>query len=268
MKRKCFVLLLLIIVFGMLAFPTIKNNLWSADFFRDFQKGSRSPGQFSDSPLSHPHARVLQARVAMMDQDFDLALQMIDTLVPSTDPAVLQTYAELLFSHERYREALDIWHDLGMYNKIEHAARVFSDMEMPDYEILAWEKAFELNPDIYRRSLTNSLLFRANQLRDSGEIVKAISLYQELITNFPEDTRAYAELASAYFQTDETELALENIDQGMSLQASDFQFYMQSGSIYEQCGLYSDAVSAYQLALEIRPDHIDAAEAIDRITNQ
>ena len=267
MKKFAPNLFLLFSILAFFSYSALENNLWTVSYFKSYQDGSLTAGQLSTSPVSHPHASVLQARIAMSEEDYPLALHLIEPIVPSTDPVVLQTYAELLFSLERYTEALDIWHGLGMYNKIEHAARVFNSLDMLDFEILAWEKAYDIYPDMFRSLLTDNLLIRANKFRDSGQYMEAIPFYENLIERFPDSAEPFGELAWAYLLMDETKLALSTINKAMPIGSSNYQFYMRAGSIYEQIEDFDHALAAYQEVLQISPGNFDATQAINRITN-
>lgn len=250
-----------------LAVPAVENNLWSLAFVRDSQGGSLTTGHIPTLPETHPHARLLQARAAIEDHDNPLALQWIEPLLPTRDPVILTTYAELLFSLERYPEALEIWHSLGMYNKIEHAASALNDRELPDLKILALETAYDLRPDVYARSLQYAELERANQVRDAGQVTTSVDLYQAIIEQFPDYSSPYAELAWAYIQLGEADLAVSMLDAAMPNFSADYRFLMRAGSAYEQCGQEGQALEAYQVAAQVCSNCQDALDAVNRLTH-
>ncbi|HPX95935.1 MAG TPA: tetratricopeptide repeat protein [Brevefilum fermentans] len=267
MRKLAPILLLLTIALIFFSLPVFKNNHWSTTFVKDFRSGSLTPEQLTTAPESHPHARVLQARVAMSKQDYTFALQVIEPIVPTNDPVILQTYAELLFSLERYTEALDIWHRLGMYNKIEHAASALRTSDNLEMRIYALEKAYDIRPDIYARLLQYAQLERANKTRDAGQILESISQYQAIIDQFPDYVAPYGDLALAYLEQDEPDLALSTLDRAMPKSSADYRFFMRAGNIYDQCGSFDRALEAYQKALLECSNCQDAVQAIDRLTN-
>ncbi|HOE70979.1 MAG TPA: tetratricopeptide repeat protein [Brevefilum sp.] len=267
MRKLAPILLLLSIALISFSFPAFENNLWSVTFVKGFKSGLLTPEQLTTAPKSHPHARVLQARVAMSEQDDTFALQVIEALVPTNDPVTLQTYAELLFSLERYTEALDIWHSLGMYNKIEHAANALRTSGNSEMAIYALEKAYDIRPDIYARSLQYAQLERANKTRDAGQILESIPLYQAIIDQFPDYVAPYGDLALAYLEQGEPNLALSTLDKAMPKSSADYRFYMRAGNIYDQCGSFDRALEAYQKALLECSNCQDAVQAIDRLIN-
>ncbi len=267
MKRFTPILIVVTILLAFYAYPIVLNNLWSISFIKGIQGNSLTPAQLLSSPQSHPHARLLQARVAMSEQDNALALQLMEPLLPTTDPVVLQTYAELLFTLERFPEAIDIWHRLDMFNKIEHAASVLNGAGNLEMTIYALQKAYDIRPHVYGSTLLGASLAQANILRDEGKIVEAIPLYETLIDQFPDSEKPLVELAQAYLQQGDTELAVKTTDRAILISSPNYQFYMRAGSIYEQCGFLESSLETYQKALRVCPNCQDAILAIERVSN-
>ncbi len=144
---------------------------------------------------------------------------------------------------------------------------MFNKLGLLDYEILAWEKAYDIRPDIFWSLLLYTQMRKANQLRDTGQISESIPLYEAIIQKFPTSETPLAELAWAYLLQGETKLAVSTLEKAIPISSSNYQFYMRAGDIYEQCGLFDHALAAYQKARQIFPDAMDATKAIDRLQN-
>ena len=271
MKKAAPFLLVAILLLGLILpngiRAAIANNFWSVSFIKTYLAEDLTPQQLSIAPKTHPHARLLQARVAMENGDHQTALQLLEPFSPTSDPAILETQAELLFIIERYPEALEIWENMGRYNKIEHAASELRGKGEVDVAILALQKAYGIRPYVYERSLINALLSKADTLRDEEQFEEAIILYQSIIDQFPEDVGAYSGLAWAYWLQGQSELAVGTMNKAMSLPSTNYRFFMSAGSLFEQSGNLEQALTAYRKALSLSPNSQDPLNAIERLTN-
>lgn len=259
------VLLGLILPNGIRA--AIANNFWSVSFVKAYLAEALTSQQLSTAPKTHPHARLLQARVAMGNGDYQTALQLLEPFSPSSDPVILETQAELLFIMERYPEALEIWENMGRYNKIEHAAGNLRSRGELEMAILALQKAYGIRPHVYERSLINALLSKADSLRDEEQLEEAKVLYQSIIDQFPDDVGAYSGLAWAYWFQGQSDLAVSTMEKAMSLPSTNYRFFMSAGKLFEQSGNLEEAVTAYREALSLSPNSQDPLNAIERLTN-
>ena len=224
------VILALILPGGIRA--AVANNLWSISFVKGHISERLTSQQLLASPDTHAHAGILQVRLAMANGDNQQALRLLENVTSTNDPVFLETYAELLFLMQQYHDALEIWKNLGRYNKIEHAGRWLNSNDDVDMEIIAWRKAFEIRPDIYTRILIYAELSKANNLRDSGDFSEAIPQYLSVIDEFPNDVGAYSKMARAYWQQDQADIALSTISDAMTIPSSSYRYYMCAGIIY------------------------------------
>ena len=271
MKKAAPFLLVAIILLGLIIpngiRASIANNLWSVSFIKTYLAEALTSQKFPTAPKTQPHAELLQARVAMENGDHQSAQQLLEPFSPTSDPALLETQAELLFIAERYPEALEIWENMGRYNKIEHAASALRNKGEVDMAILALQKAYGIRPYVYERSLINALLSKADTLRNEEQFEEAITLYQSIIDQFPDDVGAYSGLAWAYWFQDQSELAVGTMNKAMSLPSTSYRFFMSAGSLFEQSGNLEEAVTAYREALSLSPNSQDPINAIERLTN-
>ncbi len=270
--KKTLLLLLGLIIIGVVIFVpngvqlAFSNNVWSTAYITH----SLPAADIITVPLSpsveHPHAWLLLAREAISDQDYERALELLQPYVPTTDPVVLETAAELLFMLKRYPEALNIWKELGMFNKLEHAASALFSQNETSMGILALRNASELQPEIYRPILIQRLLSEGDILREQDQFDEAVSSYEQIISEFPNFSEPYSRLAMAYYLQGEMEQAENALDRGMKIHPSSYSFYMTAGQIFEKSERWDRALTAYQNALEISPDSREPLLAIERIS--
>lgn len=269
MKKVVLILAIGFIILGFILPVGIRgaiaNNLWSSAVIKGYLNGTLSSELLLAAPTGHPHASLLQARVAMEKGETEKAIGLLEPFTATSDPVLMGTQAEVLFTAQRYPEALEIWRKLGEYGDIEHAARILSAEGNIDMEILAWRKANEIRPDIYRIILLLALVSKANAFRDEGNYSEAISQYGAIIEEFPQDERPYYELAWAYWLIGEADLAISSIERAVVIGPSNLRVYLRAGQIYELAGNPQKALQAYQRALQISPENLEALQALERI---
>jgi len=116
-------------------------------------------------------------------------------------------------------------------------------------------KAIELNPSSpdYRNALGMALMFN-RQLDD------AIKVFEEALTIDPKSSETKNNLASAYLMKGELEPArvlLLQVKDDFIYPTPHF-VYFNLARIYERQGKIDKAIEEYGLALDIRPDYVDA----------
>lgn len=257
-------LLAVLYLLGFVREP-IAVNLRTLGYIKALKANSQTEAQLQEFMLVQPHSRLLLARSAMAKQQYAQALQLLEPVIDTSDPVILETYAELLFLLERYPEALELWFGMGMYNKLEHAANALFADGNAELGIMALQKAYELRPEVYRTNLMASQLLEANKLRGEGQYERAVVLYKSVMEQFPEAVEPVGALAWAYHLMGEEDLAIQTIDQGMLLSAENYAFFMMGGFLYEHSGLVEKALTAYQRALELNPESSDPRTAIERL---
>ena len=266
------VLGLLLLVFGLLALILPKgvrsaavNNVWSVRYIKSYNNDSFSPGRVSEAHQNHPHAVLLQAREAIEKRAYGEAFGLMETIIPTSDPVILETYAELLFLSERYQESFEIWKQLGKYIKLYYVSVLLKKENQLDNSIMALSYAYDLRPDIYGKALANEQLMAASLLRDKGFFEEAEGKYREVITQFPENGRAYLELGLCQLLVGQEEEAISLIDKAMELNLTDSRHYIRAAQVYEKTGVPDKALIAYQKALALDPENKDALAAVDRL---
>lgn len=99
--------------------------------------------------------------------------------------------------------------------------------------------------------------------RLSGDIPKAIDIYQETIQKFPEFVNAHYQLALAYRLNGEADEAVAAIEKAMEIMNPPVvQIYVRAGEIFRWAGLEDKAITAYRQALILDPDNPTAKRGL------
>jgi tetratricopeptide (TPR) repeat protein len=109
-------------------------------------------------------------------------------------------------------------------------------------------------------------LSEANELVEAGKYPEAVDAYKALITQYPEDGRAYSGLAWAYWRQDMAEEALQSIQDGWDLNSNYYPFFVTAARIYERSGLTAQALVAYKQVLAINPRFQEAIDGIELLS--
>lgn len=107
----------------------------------------------------------------------------------------------------------------------------------------------------------------ADFLRQNDEPERAISIYLEIISQFPDYENSYFEISRVYLENNQQTLAIQNIKNALKLAPNNVQFLLRAGTIYEQSGLTKEALEAYKAALEIEPNNIHAQNGVDHLSD-
>lgn len=114
-------------------------------------------------------------------------------------------------------------------------------------------------PDLY--------IQRANYLRESGDISKAIIVYNDAINLFPSNHLLFFELAWSYKLNDEPQKALDTIELAITLNpVQNHWYFTRAGQIYEWVGNLPKAKDNYSKAIKIDPTNLEAQDGIRRTT--
>jgi len=173
----------------------------------------------------------------------------------------------IYYDHEKYAEkALSCFEkvilivpdrDVG-YDDIKSIFQMEGDLT----KALAWyEDALIRNPE----SLKLKLAY-ADFLRQNDEPDRAIGIYLEIISQFPNHDNSYFEIARLYLENNQPSLAIQNIEKALEIAPKNVQFLLRAGYIYEQNGLMEKALGVYKAAMEIEPNNIHAQQGVIRLS--
>jgi tetratricopeptide (TPR) repeat protein len=260
-----FIILIIVVLAGLILPNGIRgavaNNIWSVRFVKQaYVEDDLDPARFSPAE-SHKHAGLLLANQALKRRDVEGALYYMAPMRGSAEPLVRHTIANLHFLQGEVAPAVEIWKDLGKFHTLEQAYRQLEG----DDKIMALRAAFSLRPDIYAKSLVNALLSKANILLDEGNYQDAVTIYQQVIEQFPETINAYLYLARAYNLNGQQDLALKSIQEGWELAGQDISYYLATARIFEEMTIPDLALYAYQAALAIDPESEAALQGIQNL---
>ena len=96
-----------------------------------------------------------------------------------------------------------------------------------------------------------------------GELAKAESVYTEIVSLAPEFSEGWNRRATVRYHLGNHDQALEDIQQTLSLEPRHFGALWGLGMILGARGNYVDAIKAFEILLEVKPNTVDAAPRIE-----
>jgi tetratricopeptide (TPR) repeat protein len=124
-----------------------------------------------------------------------------------------------------------------------------------------FEQALHMNPQI--RSWYMS---RANAALLSGDLLRALEVYKDVLSLYPDYVEGYYEISWIYCLENQYELAAGAIQQAINMvDITDERLLVRAGEIYEKAGDYYKAKHFYQSTLAIDPDNDSAKEGLSRL---
>jgi tetratricopeptide (TPR) repeat protein len=113
------------------------------------------------------------------------------------------------------------------------------------------------------RSLNNRWwqLARADAVRATGDLTRAVELYEAVVAQFPGFGEAHFELAMTYDSLGESTLAARSMDEATAkMTAPAASHFDQAGRVYAAAGEWARAARAFEYALGLDPSDSVAAE--------
>jgi len=272
-KFRTFLLFLLIaiVILGFLDPQGIRaavtNNLWTISFLQNYSKNEDLDFQHSTPPSDHRHAGLLFANQTLKSGFLPEASKHINAPIRFPDRLVLRTRANFFYLENQYEDAILIWKDLGLWSTLQFAAADLSKNEKFDEAILASQSGYELFPERSVGNLINTMMVKAIFLYGQNQFPEAISAYQAILAQFPDSGRSYEGLAKAYLGNQQPALAIQTLEYGWNHNTGNIHFFNMAASIYEQNGMLTDALRAYQAALDIDHDNETALRGIERLSD-
>jgi len=139
-------------------------------------------------------------------------------------------------------------------------------------ELMRRERRYPEADDYYVQALEKNpqaswgWVLRGNTARESGDLEKAIAIYQSGIAQFPNEAALYYELAWAYHLNNQPQQAMAAIEEALRLMVTpNSNYYLRAGMIYELAGYKIQALINYQTGLILDPQNKNILDAIDRL---
>jgi len=109
-------------------------------------------------------------------------------------------------------------------------------------------------------------IYRANNIREFGDLEYAFALYGETAELFPDFPNIYYELAWTYSMAENHEEALETAIKAVELTSGrNTTFLVRVGLIAERAGHFSEAIYWFECVLKRSPNHPTARAALARL---
>lgn len=129
--------------------------------------------------------------------------------------------------------------------------------------VAAQNSQYEMASDAYRKALAlqddRSIRYSLAKIEYlQGNFDYAISNYQHILTQQPNDAQALYDLALAYSAQKNYTVAKEHMVKAIQLRPNDFNFYFTLGSINMYQNNYQEAAYTYQKAIHINAQNPDA----------
>jgi len=89
------------------------NNVWSLNFTQQYFSTIKTSTPHLSPPPNHAHSELFQAKLALKQENYTLALNYITPLLTNSDPVVQSLYANLLYRTNDYPSAFLVWQHAG-----------------------------------------------------------------------------------------------------------------------------------------------------------
>jgi tetratricopeptide (TPR) repeat protein len=137
-------------------------------------------------------------------------------------------------------------------------------------ELMRRERRYPEADDYYVQALEKNpqaswgWVLRGNTARESGDLEKAIAIYQSGIAQFPNEAALYYELAWAYHLNNQPQQAVKAIEEALKLiETPNVSYYLRAGMLYEENEEINMAILNYQKILQIDPQNSIALKHIE-----
>jgi tetratricopeptide (TPR) repeat protein len=190
-----------------------------------------------------PHARFELADALIANRWFPEAIAQLETLTVA------------------YPESVAFWRRLGF-------ARNNGNRYEP--AIAAYERALALEPgnDENVRNLVSAMLNRGAELQEANRIDDARALYERVIATYPDDWRAYNNLAVIEMRLNRMKKAREILDGALARHPYESSLHFNMGIVLDKLGDYQGALRHMRLARDFDPIYSAAPVHIERLEKQ
>jgi tetratricopeptide (TPR) repeat protein len=181
----------------------------------------------------------------------------LDILIPGSDDPALAVELEAV--KKKSRQFIEARGQV-------FRAYIYHHSDQPEKASAAMRKAAQLNPaDTLLKEFNAADHSRAFNLARSGQMEKAIALYQTMIQRVPGDERAHYNLAHAYRKTGNLAAALHHYQEAIRWKADYTIAVYNAGRVSDQMGDLATAEKYYRRALALNPELILALDSLARL---
>ena len=231
-----------------------KDNILKA--IAELQAAIRLNPQFRQAKLELNNAYLTQARFLDYQQGYELALQASAELATQypDDPEVLLQQAEILRFKAQHQQALLLYQDLTL--KLPKHAQVwigiavsYEKLNQPAKAEQAYLQALKLQGSWFTWNQLATFYYSTSQLD------KAQDAYLQLRELTPNNDQVLQTLGAIQFAKGDSTAALQTFEQAVALEPSGFNYSNVATVLFYQ-KKYSQAVSYFELAVELQPKHL------------
>jgi tetratricopeptide (TPR) repeat protein len=174
------------------------------------------------------------------------------------DATIIPTLFERYLEVKNYTEAS--WMLIGMLKSAPRnsdlhymAGIAFSGMQK---DAQALSHMLKVAPD--SRFYTNAVVHSAMLYHDSGKLKHAIDLMQQAVSHDPENIDYYLYLGSFYEELERFDEALQALQHGLEKDGSNGRLYFRIGVVYDKMGLKDQSIAAMKNVLRLTPNDAEA----------
>ncbi len=217
----------------------------------------------------------------LADEDYDRTIRIAETALSldsenarAHNAAGLASYyrGELGRAQEHLRNAIRA--DATMHQAYTNLGNTFFQMGSWPRARSNYEAALEIipTPAIANTAVQRSYLYWliARTYHYGGQHEREVTALNRALALDPEYIDALTQLASAYTQLRKFQAAEQALQTALGVSPdpeTDANIHVRMGRLYEHAGRNFEAITAYGAALSIHPDHLEAREALQRLTS-
>nr|MBA3532351.1 tetratricopeptide repeat protein [Ardenticatenales bacterium] len=267
-------------------FHAWQRNAWSLSYLQ-YSTGVTSslpvPG-----PSTHPRAPIWLAQDALRKGELERALQLAQPLTETDSPYARRVVASIQFANNQLEAAFQNWAAIGDVESLWHAGQVLMENGQVREAELAYRAAWQVDPVAGLLPLANFLheekkdtpaaitllrdtissqphaRLRRSWLHRLGALLRAqsqwdeaASVYQQAITDNPQDSRAYIELGWVYYERgDGVEAALAEFHKTIEATPSYAKGYHSIGVLLIREKRYEEADGWLRDAIARAPNNL------------
>ena len=238
---------------------TLEHNLWSMAAAEAAFGDGQAP---SPRPNPHPHSYQWLARLALQDEDPEAAIGWLSQLVEGSDPFAMDTLAQAYYKDGLYQAGFDLWQEIGYSGRLVAAGRAAQDDGEHELAVLAFQIAFEVDPEAYTLAFSSALR-RLEQHIDAEAV-----LIDSLETHLSADQRTtwWRALGDLYYDEGDWQKAEAAYRAALSEDIADQAAWVRLGwLVYDESGDAQAAAGYFNEAISVAPGRGDGYYALGQL---
>lgn len=208
----------------------------------------------TDDTLQVNRTNSLCRKYLTIDEDYEcetdtLLSDILSRVKPA--PSSLSELGRYAMRFQLYDTAISLYTaaiEQQPHNKYLYKQRAYCFFENDDKEsaLIDYQKALDIDP-----AYTQLYVLRADLYKTTGQFKEAINDYTEALRYVPENFFLYSEKADCFIRLEDTLSALKDLKKSVFGESKDVSRYIKRAMVYENLGLYADAIMDYDVIISI-----------------